>query len=398
MVRLVPLLSAALVGAAAPPSVAAASAPEGALAPVLAAAQSETAPPEAPPPEAPGAPAAATGAARAEKAPGRRTWFALPMIFWLPETKLGLAGAGGLHFHMPGTTESSNAFLVAGAAMEGQWSVDLATDLELRGGTLVTGRLRGVYYPDTFYGIGPETTVDQREELTRRFLEASFSVDLPLHGRRLRAGPRVQARAEDITDATPGGLVATNQVEGANGFTAVGLGLGLTWDSRDHPLWPTRGSFAQAQYMYYPSSLGRNDGFGRGSAEGRLFFALPHDRVLGLAAQLEQAHGATPFSILAKLGSTRYLRGILEGRYRDNVAWATQAELRTPVWWRFFATAFAAVGDVAPDLASLQLETLKVAGGAGVRYRLTDEGANVRLDVAASRDGPLVYLLLLEAF
>ena len=195
-----------------------------------------------------------------------------------------------------------------------------------------------------------------------------------------------------------GGLVATGAVEGANGFSAIGLGLGVTWDSRDHPLWPAHGSFAQAQYMYYPSSLGRNDGFGRGSAEGRLFFALPHERVLGLAAQLEQAHGATPFSILAKLGSTRYLRGVLEGRYRDNVAWATQAELRTPVWWRFFATAFAAVGDVAPDLASLQLDTLKVAGGAGVRYRLTDEGANVRLDVAASRDGPLVYLLLLEAF
>ena len=58
----------------------------------------------------------------------------------------------------------------------------------------------------------------------------------------------------------------------------------------------------------------------------------------------------------------------------------------------------AAVGDVAPDLGSLQLDTIKVAGGAGVRYRLTDEGANVRLDVAASRDGPLVYLVLLEAF
>jgi hypothetical protein len=33
-----------------------------------------------------------------------------------------------------------------------------------------------------------------------------------------------------------------------------------------------------------------------------------------------------------------------------------------------------------------------------LRYRLTDAGVNLRLDLAASKDGPEVYLILLEAF
>ena len=41
---------------------------------------------------------------------------------------------------------------------------------------------------------------------------------------------------------------------------------------------------------------------------------------------------------------------------------------------------------------------MKLAGGAGLRFRLTDAGANIRLDVAASRLGVELYVLVLEAF
>ena len=60
--------------------------------------------------------------------------------------------------------------------------------------------------------------------------------------------------------------------------------------------------------------------------------------------------------------------------------------------------AFAAAGDVAPRWSALSLETIKAAAGGGLRYRLTDEGAHLRLDVAVSRFGVQFYLLVLEAF
>lgn len=393
MSTLLPLAAALLVGAAgtapdAPPL-------GGPATPGLRLLSSQ---PEAPPPEAPGGPIAEAGVAHAAGEGKHRSWFAFPAVFWLPETRLGFAGSGGVHYRLHGAEQASNAFLVVGYTTKGQGSVDLSSDVQLPGGTLLTGRARAVDYGDAFYGIGPSTTLAEREEMTRRFVSLAAAADLPLLHRRLRGGPRLDARAEEITDATPGGRIATGAVERASGFSAVGLGLGLTWDSRDRPLWPGRGAFAQASYLYYPAAIGRNDGFGRGSVEGRIFLPLGEERVLGLAAFLEDSHGETPFSVLPKLGSTRYLRGIREGRFRDQLAWAAQAELRVPLASRLFATAFAAFGDVGPDLAALRADDLKVAGGAGLRVRLSDEGANLRFDVAVGDAGPEVYLLLLEAF
>jgi outer membrane protein assembly factor BamA len=255
-----------------------------------------------------------------------------------------------------------------------------------------------VHYPDSYYGIGTHTTLADREELTRRFVELNASAELPLLGRRLRAGPRVHGRAEEIRDVRPGGEISAGAVPGARGFSAVGFGFTVTWDSRDRPLWPTRGGWAQATYLHYPSSIGRNDGFGRSGVEGRLFLPLGRGRVLGVAAMLEESYGETPFSLLSKLGSTRYLRGIREGRFRDALAWAAQAELRVPLASRLYGAAFGAFGDVGSDLDVLSARTLKVAGGGGLRVRLTDQGANLRFDVAASDAGPEVYVVLLEAF
>jgi hypothetical protein len=357
--------------------------------------------------DAPAAPSGMSPPGRSDEAsefaPGHadgRSWFALPALFWLPETKLGAAAVAGVHFHLRGAEEASSAFLVAGVAIEGQATADLSSDLWLASGTLLSGRLRVANYPEAFYGIGPDTKVSQREDVTRRFVEATFGAELPVPGvdERLRAGPRVQGRVEEIRDPTPGGLVATREVAGSSGFSAVGLGGSVTWDSRDEKLWPTRGVFAQAAYLYYPAAIGRNDGFGRAAVEGRAFLPLGRGRVLGFAALLEQSHGETPFSILAKLGSTRYLRGIREGRYRDNDAWAAQTELRLPLDRRFAAAVFGAAGDVAKDLGALEARTIKVAGGVGLRYKLTGEGATLRADVAMAQAGPEVYVLLLEAF
>lgn len=357
------------------------------------------------PSDAPGAPAAQSGAAEAGVAeaaatpsPGR-SWFAFPVVFWLPETKLGLGGAAGVHFRLAPGAGSSNAFVVVGYTMLGQSTVDLASDVYLKRGTLLTGRLRFAYYPDTYYGIGPTTTLADREDLTRRFAETVLTAELPIV-RGLRIGPRLHARTEEILDATPGGAIAAGEVAGANGFGALGLGGQVTWDTRDHPLWTTRGAYVQAWYVSYPGSIGRNSGFYRTAAEARWFQPLGRGRVLGFAAQLEHADSATPFSILPKIGSTRYLRGVRDGRYRDANAWAAQSELRLPFATKFAAAVFAAVGDVAPKLSDQRLDTLKLAAGAGLRYRLTAQGANLRVDAAVSPKGEGVelYVLLLEAF
>ena len=347
---------------------------------------------------APAEPGAAAVATVPPPRPAGTSWFALPVLFWMPETRLGFGAASGLHFHLRGAERASSIFLVGAYTLNHQGSADLAADMNLRGGYLVSGRFRATYFPDAFYGIGPRTPTSARETYTRRWSEATVSAEAPVFQQKLRVGVRSDLRAEEMRDLTPGGLLASGAVQGVDGFIAVGLGGSVTWDTRDLPIYPGRGTFAQAEYLRYLGTLGRGADFSRLIVEGRTFLPLGAERVLAFAGFVEQAVGDVPFTLLPKLGSPSYLRGWRDGRFRDHVAWAAQSELRAPLWKRLSGAVFAALGDVAPSLGDVGETWPRFAGGVGLRYRLTPEGANIRLDLAESAAGPEVYVLLLEAF
>lgn len=346
-------------------------------------------------------PASAVSASPPTAEPARgSSWFAFPLLFWLPETRLGFAAAGGLQFRLRGAERVSSLFVVGAYTLNHQVSADVASEVALPSRMLLTGRVRAVNFPDAFYGIGPFTPTSARESYTRQWVQGAFGAEFPLDSMgQLRFGPRLDLRAERITDAQPGGQIASGAVEGANGFTAVGLGGGVVWDTRDVPLFPHRGAFVGVWYLLYPEELGRHREFAAASVEGRWFRPAGHGRVLAAAAFLEQTFGNVPFTLLPKLGSSSYLRGWLDGRFRDQLACAAQVELRVPVWDRVGAVAFASTGEVARDLGALRADALRFAAGAGLRFRLTPEGANIRLDVAyGGSAGWQVYVLLLEAF
>jgi hypothetical protein len=356
------------------------------------------APPREREPESAAEPPARAAALHVAQAPARTSWFALPVLFWLPETQLGFGATGGLHFHVGDAERASSAFVAAVYTLERQGSVDLAGDVTVPNGAFVYGRVRAIHFPDRFFGIGPDSREEDEEPFTRQSIEGYVAAEVPVAGSRFRLGPRVEGKAEQILDVEDGGQLASGDIEGSTGYSGLGLGASFSRDTRDGPFWPSQGSLLMAWWVFYPPALSRNDGFGRGLAEARKFLPLGSGRTLGLAALGEWAHGDPPFTTLPRLGSTRFLRGYREGRYRDRLSWAGQAELRTPLWRRFSGTVFAAVGNVAPKLSALTDDAPKLAGGVGVRFRLTDQGANIRVDLAASEAGPAVYVLVLEAF
>ncbi|MGC3997802.1 MAG: BamA/TamA family outer membrane protein [Anaeromyxobacter sp.] len=332
-------------------------------------------------------------------APRQHRWFLLPIPFYTPETRFGLAVTSGLHFGPDQAPRPSSAFASVAYTLGGQGMLDLATEGNLVGGAVLAARARAVSFPDHYYGLGPDTPSSAEEPFTRRSVELVATFEWPVPGvPGLRVGPRVDLRGEAIREREAGGALDAGTVTGWDGYTAVSLGGSITYDTRDGSFWPTRGSLLQSWYVYAPAELGRHEPFGRGVVEARHFLPLGHGRVLGFDAYAEGVHGDPPFTLLPKLGSTRFMRGIREGRYRDRLDWAAQTELRLPVKGRFSATTFAAVGDVAHGLDALTLDSLKWGAGAGLRYRLTDEGANIRLDVAASAQGVEFYALVLEAF
>lgn len=325
-------------------------------------------------------------------------WFAIPVAFYTPETRLGFGGMGGIHFRFQPPLPTSDVQLVATGTARRQALLGVTTQLFPSEKLALGGALRLSRYPDFFYGIGNDTPELAKESFTSRSVAIHLSPEWFLLPGRLRAGPRAWFRQESFQGLAPAGQLASGAIPGIEDYASLGLGLGVTWDSRDSRFFPTRGNAVEVWYLLSPRLTEDGPRFGRGTLDVRQFLPLDHGLVLGVSGHLELAHGEVPLTLLPRLGGDSNLRGYYEGRWRDHFMYSGQAELRFPVVGRLGGAAFAGVSDVAARLSRFETRTIRPAGGVGARFRLTEDGLNVRLDVAAGSEGANVYFNLGEAF
>ena len=85
--------------------------------------------------------------------------------------------------------------------------------------------------------------------------------------------------------------------------------------------------------------------------------------------------------------------------YRENVMMLLQTEYRLPVYKRLKVAIFASAGDVV-NSENYQIDKLKIAYGAGLRYRLNDARVHLRFDIAKNNYGEKLqfYITATEAF
>jgi hypothetical protein len=326
------------------------------------------------------------------------SWFVVPSLFYLPETGLGLALAGGLHFTLPRAPEPSNVHAALIYTTQNQASVDVSTHLVTGGRLVLDGSVRFSRYPDVFFGIGPTTPESAAEDFTSRYAEALLGCGFRVGPHGFRVGPQIHLRTERIVKAQAGGLIATGAVPGATGNAEMGLGVDAVLDTRDDPYQPASGRYVEGWYLLYPDGLAAGT-FGRGAADYRQFVSLGHDQILATDVYFEGAHGNVPFTLLPKLGGDRFLRGFRAGRFRDNVMYVAQAEYRFPIAWRFRGAAFLGFGGVGSSVGNVFQEPVRVGGGAGLRFRITEDRVNIRVDLAwGEKAAPDVYAIILEAY
>jgi hypothetical protein len=343
----------------------------------------------------------ATGPAAEASAPGRASgavWFAIPVASFTPETRLGLGALGGVHFRMGPELETSDVQAVLTGTARQQALLDVTSQLFPSERLAVGSVLRSSILPDYFWGIGSHAPEGARESFTSRYIELQVSSEWFVVPHRLRTGPRVWFRRESIRELAPDGQLSSGAVSGVEDYAAPGFGWGATWDTRDNRFFPLRGAAVEAWYLLSPRLVADAPRFGRGALDARQFLPLGGKAVLGLAAHLELAHGEVPFTLLPRLGGEQYLRGYYQGRWRDHFMYSVQSEVRFPIVGRLGGVVFAGASDVAANASSLGLSTVRPAAGAGARFRLTDDGLNVRLDLGVGREGSNLYLGLGEAF
>lgn len=262
----------------------------------------------------------------------------------------------------------------------------------------LVGELEYYYYPNYFYGIGNDTPEDAREGYTSTTVR--FRSDLQREiANRLYMGFVYHYERTEIEDSEEDGILESEDVPGSSSSMASGIGLSLNLDTRDNAFYPSKGGLYQFSAVSFDRMFSSRFQFIRHTLDLRKYIPLWRTHVLALQGYSNVIYGEAPFEMLSLMGGKKLMRGLFEGRYRDNAMVVAQGEYRLPLWWRFGAVAFAGVGDVARRVQDFEPEDFKFTYGGGLRFSINpQEKINARLDVGRSKDLTGFYFTIGEAY
>jgi outer membrane protein assembly factor BamA len=252
-------------------------------------------------------------------------------------------------------------------------------------------------YPDKFYGIGPDTP-GTFEEYTSRDVTLKSGFLFKLNDG-FYLGPYYHFSRIELEDLQTGGALESGTIPGSKGFTASGLGMQIIRDRRDNQLVPERGTYLELRPVIFNAAFGSSDNFALMTEDFRIYFPVSEGQVIAFQQFLALSDGSVPFQFLPQLGGGNKLRGMYEGRYRDQNSLFFQGEYRFPIYQRFRGVVFVGMGQVAESPGDFGWDKFKTAAGCGIRYTLAQaQKLNLRLDFGYSQDELKVYFRFGEAF
>jgi outer membrane protein assembly factor BamA len=270
-----------------------------------------------------------------------------------------------------------------------RWSADNTTRSR--------ARIEYISYPLPFYGIG-RTTPDSAEEwYSSGVTNVQVSVDRAWRPSLfLHAGLRYTRSR--LREQKPGGLLDGGAIPGAPESEVMTTALGLVVDTRNDVGAAHAGSYVRIVPSVAARLFGTDATFRRLTIDARRYRSLG-TYVIAFQVQYDGLRGTAPYDLMPMIGSDTALRGYPRGRFRDQHAFTTQAELRSAPWRRFGAVVFTGAGTVAPRASTLTTGAWYPSAGVGVRYLLSPRYRTiVRSDLALGRGSFGIHLGIGEAF
>lgn len=259
-------------------------------------------------------------------------------------------------------------------------------------------------YPDYYFGTGnkpTDTKLGYTSQNISLLLQPQYIIS-----KHFLAGASLSFRAEQLlTDS----VFKKNKTdiynrygsEGWEPFSVLSVGLVAAYDTRDNQFYPQKGIFAKTFFSVSKAGWGSSYSIRELSVDFRQFIPLFDSHVFAWQAYFDGVFGGNgiPFELLPTVGGRDMLRGFRQGMYRDNVQLMIQSEYRLPIYKRLKGAMFCAVGDVM-NSRDYKTDKLKLAYGAGLRYRLNDARVHLRVDLAKNNYGDKLqfYITATEAF
>lgn len=259
-------------------------------------------------------------------------------------------------------------------------------------------------YPDYYFGIGNKPTA-VKQAFTSQNVSLLFQPQYIISNHFL-IGASVSFRYEklltdSVFESTKTSIFQQYGSEGWEPFTQMNVGIVAAYDSRDNQFYPKSGIFAKSSFTVSKSGWGSTYSLQELMLDFRQFVPLFDSHVFAWQVYCDGIFGnnGVPFELLPTVGGRDFLRGFRQGMYRDNVMLMAQTEYRLPIYKRLKAAIFCSVGDVM-NSKDYKIDKLKVAYGAGLRYRLNDARVHLRVDFAKNNyDNKLqFYITATEAF
>ncbi|MEX1188528.1 MAG: BamA/TamA family outer membrane protein [Bacteroidia bacterium] len=332
----------------------------------------------------------------------KNRFFAYPVGFYSPETKLGFGFAGSYSFRFneeKATTFPSQITFGAAYTTNGQILLYMPFRIYAFDEKFLAYGEAGYYrYTYNFYGIGNDVPWNYTESYRTSFTRIRLNLLYKL-SKAIYAGPRIWYENQSISRIQNQGLLDTANISGAKGSNTPGFGLSVNIDTRNNLFYPTKGWFAELAIQTFQKSLGSTQVWSRYLADISHYESVGKRGVFAFNGLLDFSFGDPPFNLMAALGGTKRMRGYYEGRFRDLKSLLYQAEYRNIIKGRFGYSVFGSLGAISRDIRGFKDSPLRYAAGAGLRFRIDrKEKLNLRLDVAFGESSSALYFTVGEAF
>lgn len=336
----------------------------------------------------------------------RRSLFIIPHPAYQQETSWSGGVAGGYYFKSNDIKRISSISGSADYTLLRQFIFNITPKIYFADNKwYLYSNLNFRKYPDFYYGIGNNPT-DIEQLYTSNVFGLTLQPQYALTSK-IYAGPMLSVRYEQINPGD-GFMAVRDEIfsrYGSEGwekpFYSTSLGALISFDSRDNQFYPYKGFFAKSTFAISKRGFGSTHTVSDFTMDIRQYVPIFGEHVLAWQMYFESAlsKNEIPFQLLPTIGGRDVLRGFRQGMYRDNLMALLQTEYRLPVYKRLKAAIFVSAGDVM-RYNSPVVDKLKVAYGAGLRYRLNDARVHLRVDVAKNNYGEKLqfYITATEAF
>ena len=333
---------------------------------------------------------------------GNPKWIAYPVLSYAPETSWEIGVAGVMVYYAK--RDTSNRLSEMGCftffTLEGQYGAHFDHALYSdKDKWFALGKIKLQSYPLSYYGIGPNISGEEQAIANANFTLVRERFLRNIYGN-WYAGLEIDyERLSQVHFDWINGYEQTEPIRGEDGYSNLGLGLGLVYDSRHNVLNVRHGILSEIGYLSYHPFLGSTNRLNTLFLDNRVFMETGDNTVLAGQMIGQFSHGDVPFNQLSMMGGEMMMRGYYLGKYRDKNMVAVQLEHR---WLPFSfskrigAAIFAGVGSVSPDL---HFDKVLWTAGTGLRVLLFPKrDIYTRIDVGLNPDGYGFYFFIGEAF